>query len=421
MSNQILIDASQRSGTFVLPNPSTIDGHLLIFRDIAGTLSAHSTLSIVAQGHVVATMSLPSSFLTLMAAPIGDKQYHVLGGNYLEWIDSADVQATISTTTFTTLSQIQSSDQTSFTGYAILSTLSTGATEVTSLFSPPLTASNGLLYFDGLPLQRGKVLATQEIQALPPSLPYSLVSSSFQYPLVWFDGKDASTMFTASGTHPSPGDAVVRWFAKPSTSFAYVTDPAQAPIYTGAGLFFPATSLGYSISNTDPTYMGPKNGVQLDTSYTIYMVTSPSQVSSWMFGQPGYSLGILNNWGYTNITSNGTNLSTPVATANMQWVQPNEQLPFCFSQPFGCNVYTVNRNTVNPFLQLSFNGTPVYTGRPRTVGASLITNLGNTTQGVGYCCTGVFGDLLFFNTVNHAPWQQLELETWLKQRWGLSS
>ena len=449
-TNLLLIDASQRAGTFILPNPSTINGSILILRDIAGTLSHTSTLSIVTPTtHIsIATLSLPSSFITLVAAPIGDKQYHVIGGNYLEYVNTSNISSTaVSTGVFISASPYANTDE-FIPAFETLTTqvgqISTAVTITSSIMFGTngkgiLTQSNGSLYLDSLPFRRGKVYTPQVIQPNPSdTFPYQFISTSSSptmYPLLWFDGKDSNYMFIDAQRkqHPSSiGDKVLFWYAKPSTSkvFAHQTDSAQAASYLGSnGLRFMSTAYGYSISNTDPLYSNTSSFPLAPDQTSIYFVCSrdPTKLGvypSYMFGNTSVNAAvpsILFGYGVGHLTSNGTNLSTTIVKYTTGWFAGgSEYRPFTFVEPDGCNVYSLTRQTTNPSLTLAWNGLETWRGRATSQNYTPGINFLGSLPGSGYPYGALWGDFIVFNTIAHTTQQRQQMEGWLANRWGLS-
>ena len=174
-TNLLLIDATARAGTLTLPNPSTIDGNILIIRDLYSTISQTSTLAIQTQpplAQPLATLSMPGAFVTLLAAPLGNRQYHILGGTQIldQHVSSLKTDILSTGTLFVkefypfdgiTVSSFQSPS--TFVDHLATQILTTAALQLSA--SNTLTASNSQLYLDGLPLNRGKFFTVQEIQA----------------------------------------------------------------------------------------------------------------------------------------------------------------------------------------------------------------------------------------------------------------
>jgi hypothetical protein len=446
-TNLLLVDASSKAGTIILPNPSTLAGRILYIRDVAGTINRHSTVSLVTQTtHVsVATMFLPSSFITLAAAPIGNVQYHVIGGNYLEHAapKTSLFASTISTTHFfvTNWNYSNSSPDISSvtTPYLWVDSYSTTSFQASNIsFSPEftLTGANGQLYLNNAPW-RGKNFAIQTAEGFSdPDFPYRFMSTGVTFPLIWFDGKDSNTMYTGltTNTKVAPGGKVVRWNSKPSTLqiYAWNAPTEGCSTYTDiSGVLFPANG-GYIFSNLNPAYADFPYAIPLANSYMIYLVATKrlGEGGAYYFMRPGYpgaAPGILTDYTWTSLYSNN-NLSTSItsATAQLWYSLSSEFIPLNMNPDDGFNIMTIKKSVIpgNPVLELYYNGSNVYQGYSSEsppgggYGPPQLTVLG--TYGTSHeGPRAYYGDLMFYLDTLHSRSQQQQLEGWLATRWNI--
>jgi hypothetical protein len=448
-TNLLLVDASAKAGTIILPNPSTLAGRILYIRDVAGTINQHSTVSLVTETthFSVATMTLPSSFITLAAAPISNVQYHVIGGNYFEHIAPtyAIYASTISTAKFfvtgCNYSNTAKDLSSVVTNVAQFDTFSTTGLQACNVnFSPSfsMSACNGQLFVNNASWQ-GKNFAIQNPEGFSdPDFPYQLMDTSVTFPLIWFDGKDSNTMYTGltTNTKVAPGGKVVRWNSKPSTLQIYAWNlPSEGcgTYTTSNGVLFPANG-GFIFSNLNPAYAEYPYAMPLANSYMIYFVATKrldANPSFYYFVRPGYPGGapaILTGYPWTTLYSNG-NLSTPVTStsnAAMWYSLSMEFIPLAINQGDGFNIVTVRKSVLpeNPILELYWNGSNVYQGYSVHAppgggyGPPQLTVLGDYQEGH----TGpnaYYGDAMFYLDTLHTRSQQQQLEGWLAARWNI--
>jgi hypothetical protein len=448
-TNLLLVDASAQAGTIILPNPSTLAGRILYIRDVAGTINNHSTVSIVTETthFSVATMTIPSSFITLAAAPISNVQYHVIGGNYFEHLapKTGVLASTISTSHFFITSCNYSNvfpNLSSVTTNAMsidsYSTTSFQACNLSFSSNFTLTAADGKLYLNNVPWQ-GKNFAIQTPQGVSdPEFPYTLISTGVTFPLFWFDGKDSNTMYTGltTNTKVAPGGKVVRWNSKPSTLQLYAWNlPTEGcgTLTDSSGVLFPANG-GFIFSNLNPAYAEYPYAMPLANFYMIYFVATKrldSSASIYYFGRPGYpgaAPAILTNYPWTSLYSNG-NLSTSVTSACnacMWYSLASEFIPLTMNQDNGFNIVTIKKSVLpeNPVLELYYNGSNVFQGYSAEsppgggYGPPQLTVLGDY-QDAHTGPNAYYGDAMFYLDTLHSRSQQQQLEGWLAARWNI--
>lgn len=445
-TNLILVDATNNSGVITLPNPSTIQGNILIIRDLSNTISPNSTVTIQTPlSTPIVTLSTPGGFITLVAAPLNTRQYHTIGGTTIldQHVSSVNAQA-ISTAIFTATQDFSfpgvtvSSFQSPSTFIDSLATDTLAITSVKLSQSNTLTASNNQLYVDGLPLNRGKFFNVQEIQAQTGSeIPFLYTNSNSDFPVLWLDPTDSNMMFTdlQQTTHPALGDRVKVWYVKPSTLgiYAVQSNTSRAPYFQGPeGLWF-STLGGMKIVNNNPSAPS-SSALPVSFSNNLYFVTTKSSnVEGYQFANTANGASaptLLNNWNTgTGLYYNGSNF-TATGTTDYGYVYFTTftdgrvlQVPatsgsnmFSFTRAVATTGYVANSSNT---LQINLNGSNRYTGYVASQQSMAIDLLGtntNNTPGGPVC---FYGDFLIYNDIVHTRRQKQAIETWLATRWQI--